>query len=254
MRDEAVGTGRGISKSREERNENHRMEEIEVKTTLKNFGILLIVLSLSLSVLAQGNSASKSPRMVFAQSAAHARVPYVNRNAGLKTIYSNLATKNPNGLYFALEGDTEQGPFWGAPAWNAVPFTPTFNANVTTIELPLGYIFSFSSTDVLVSLNADNGGLPGDALQTWVVTIDTGIGSGTCCSVYAETGSVPVTAGQQYWVVVSTESDSDMYVEWNVNTTDELDEVTNAYYDGTGWYTYSTTNGAAVGVYGTKTK
>lgn len=225
-----------------------------MKITLKSLGILLIVLLFSMSALAQGNNASKGPQMTFAKNRSAARVPYANPNAGLKTIYSNLATKNPNGLYFSLVGQTIQGPWWGAPAWYAVPFTPTFNANVTSIELPLGYIFSMSSTDVILSLNADNGGLPGDALQSWVVTIDTGIVAGSCCSVYTETGSIPVTAGQQYWVVVSTESDSDMYVAWNVNTTDELDEVTNAYYDGTGWYSYQTTNGAAVGVYGTKTK
>ncbi len=224
-----------------------------MKITCKNFGFLLIMLLFSLSALAKG------PQTTFVKSRSAAHAPYVNRSAGLKTIFSNLATKNPNGLYFSLGGETINGPWWGSTAWYAVSFTPKFNATVTTIELPLGYVFSFSSTDVIVSLNADSGGVPGDALQTWTPTIDTSVLLGSCCSIYTETGSVAVIAGQQYWVVVSTESDSDMYVAWNMNDTDEVDVVTNAYYDGTGWYAYQTTpsqgdSGAAVGVYGMKTK
>jgi len=222
-----------------------------VKITPKSLGVFCVILLFCFSALAQQD---KTTHITFAQKASSVRVSYVDRNAGSKTIYSNLASKNPNGLYFALEGATEQGPWWGAPAWNAVPFTPTFNANATSVELPLGYIFSLNSTDVIVSLNADSGGLPGNPLQSWTVTINTGIVSGSCCSVYTVTGSVPLAAGQQYWVVVSTEATSDMYVEWNLNTTDEIDNVTNAYYDGTGWYNYLTTNGVAVGVYGTKTR
>ena len=236
------------------------MEETEVKITLKSLGILSFIVLFSFAALAQVNNgvgASKGARLTLAHNPSSVQVPYANQNARLKTIYSNLATKNPKGLYFSLEGETIQGPWWGAPAWYAVPFTPTFNATVTTVEVPLGYVFAINSTDVIVSLNVDNGGLPGDALQTWMVTIDKSVATGTCCSVYTETGSVPVSAGQQYWVVVSTESDSDMYVAWNVQTTDEIDPVTNAYYDGTGWYTYQTdptNDGAAVGVYGTKAK
>jgi hypothetical protein len=226
-----------------------------VKITLRSLTVFLAVLIFSLSALAQAKNnviASKDGRMVFAQNPSHTRTPYVDKNAGLTVIYSNLASKHPKGLYFGLEGWTIEGPngYLGTEEWYAVSFTPTANAKVTKIEVPIGYIISGSSTDVIVSLNADSAGLPGTALQTWVVPINKSITSGSCCAVYTEKGSIPVTAGQQYWVVVSTESDSDMGASWNVNDTDELDQVTNAYYDGTGWYTNPTTNGAAVGVFG----
>lgn len=226
-----------------------------MRITLKSLTVFLAVLLFSFTALAQqqnGVAAGKGPKVVFTRNPSPVRIPYADKSASLKTIYSNLATKNPNGLYFALEGESENGPNSGSVQWNAVPFTPASNATVTNIEVPIGYFFAFTSTDVIVSLNADSGGLPGDALQTWVVTINTADVGGSCCSVYTEAGSIPVTAGQQYWVVVSTESDSDMMAEWNLNTTDEVDLVTNAYYDGTGWYTYQTTNGVAVGVYGTR--
>jgi hypothetical protein len=228
-------------------------KETKVKITLKSLTVFLAVLIFSYTALAQAKNkviVSKDGRVVFAQAPSHVRIPYVDENAGLKVIYSNLASKHPKGLYFALEGQTLNGPNTGSVQWDAVPFTPAADATVTKIQLPIGYIYASTSTDVIVSLNADSNGLPGNALQTWVVPINKADNFGSCCAVYTEKGSVPVTAGQQYWVVASTESNSDMSAAWNLNTTDEVDQVTNAYYDGTGWYTYPTTNGIAVGVYG----
>ena len=226
-----------------------------MKITLKSLMVSLAVLIFSFTAVAEKRTAvimSKDGRTVFAKNPSKVRIPYVDDDAGLTVIYSNLASKHPKGLYFALEGETINGPngYLGTEQWDAVPFTPANSGTVTKIQVPIGYIYSVTSTDVIVSLNADSNGLPGDPLQTWIVPINKADVAGSCCAVYVEKGSIPMTGGQQYWVVVSTESDSDMGAEWNVNDTDELDQVTNAYYDGTGWYTYQTTNGAAVGVFG----
>jgi hypothetical protein len=71
-----------------------------------------------------------------------------------------------------------------------------------------------------VSLYNDAGGIPGTAIKSvHVTTLPT---YGQCCHVATAniTGGVPVTAGTQYWVVVSTTAqDTDIYA-WAFNSTD----------------------------------
>lgn len=222
-----------------------------MKITRKSFTLSLAVLLFSLTAIAQQNGVVRSPdgRTVYAVSPAKQQFWNAdNTHYPASVIYNNLATKNPKGLYFSLGGETIEGPGAGSVQWMAAPFTPISNGTVGGIIVPLGYVFAFTSTDVILSLNADDNGLPGAALQTWTVTINKNIVLGSCCAVYTENGSVNITGGQQYWVVVSTEPDSDMYAAWNLNVTDEVDQVTNAYYDGTGWYTFQTINGVAFAV------
>jgi hypothetical protein len=158
-----------------------------------------------------------------------ANTSYVDENAGMKAIFSNLATEYPKGLYWCCEGATISGP--KSPPlfiewWHAAAFTPTADATVKKIVVSIGYL-SGNVTNVILSLNADNAGIPGDELVQWTVN-DLG-DAGTCCTVQTKSSSgVPVTAGQQYWIVVSTGPDSDVNASWNVADNDQIDNFLNA--------------------------
>jgi hypothetical protein len=158
-----------------------------------------------------------------------ANTSYVDENAGMKAIFSNLATEYPKGLYWCCEGATISGP--KSPPlfiewWHAAAFTPTADATVKKIVVSIGYL-SGNVTSVILSLNADNAGIPGDELVQWTVN-DLG-DAGTCCTVQTKSSSgVPVTAGQQYWIVVSTGPDSDVNASWNVADNNQIDNFLNA--------------------------
>ena len=162
-------------------------------------------------------------------ASSHANTPYVDVSNGLKAIYSNLATDYPKGLYWCCEGATISGPKnpplfieW----WHAAAFTPTADATVKEIVVSIGYL-SGNVTSVILSLNADNNGIPGDALVQWTLS-DLG-SAGTCCTVQTKSSSgVPVTAGTQYWVTVTTGPDSDINASWNVADNDQIDNFLNA--------------------------
>jgi hypothetical protein len=198
-------------------------------------------------------SEDKKTTIITAPSGAN--TPYVDETDGLKTIFSNLAVAYPKGLYWCCEGATISGPAdpplfieW----WHAAAFTPTSAATVTKVVVSIGYL-SGTDTSVILSLNADNGGIPGTALEQWTVSK---LGeAGTCCTVQSKNGSgISLTAGQQYWIVVSTGPNSDVNASWNLADNDQVDSFLNAGYtnqNGSNAWVSSTVNQNVVfGVYG----
>lgn len=169
--------------------------------------------------------------------------PYVEDPSSDPLIFGNLATKDPKGVYWSrayyeVSGPNSQG-FIGLE-WDAAAFTPTANATVTKVTVAVGYVTSTNNFDVLLSLNADNNGAPGKALKTWKITFPNGQpAEGTCCTVKSKAGSIPVSANTQYWVVLSTESDSDIDAGWNLNDSDEIDMGPFAEYFGQQWNVFS---------------
>src|SRR5262249_27852604 len=102
----------------------------------------------------------------------------------------------------------------------------------------VGYVTG-NTQDVILSVNADNSGIPGKSLKKWKAQIG-GIAFGSCCQVSSKTGAISVKKGKQYWVVVRTEASSDIWAAWNINDTLQLstDAVLEAgYADGT-WTPY----------------
>jgi hypothetical protein len=83
-----------------------------------------------------------------------------NRTRTLITIFSNLATAYPKGLYFSGAGYTVAGPANKPEYEEAVAFTPAANHTLTEIEVPISILAGTSNTLVL-TLNADNAGVPG---------------------------------------------------------------------------------------------
>lgn len=176
--------------------------------------------------------------------------PYVKQNAGGgQAIYDNLANNYPKGVYWCCYGGLLAGPHsaYGREVWQAAGFTPSQSLTITSVSLAISYQ-SGNTTDVLVSINADNNGAPGAVLQQWQVS---GLPIfGTCCVVTTNETGVAVTAGTPYWVVVSTEADSDFQGAWNFDIKDQIDQVPNAYYLNGTWTVFPASMNFAVALYG----
>lgn len=230
---------------------------------MKNvFGIFCFpLLILTLNSVAQNSSTAasqavttqnKQTTIISTRSAVH--TPYVDENAGLSVIYSSLATDYPDGLYWCCQGSTVSGP--NSPIlvewWEAAAFTPGANTTAAKVQVAIGFIGG-NDKELILSLNADQGGVPGAVLEQWVLS---GLeGAGTCCSVESKAVSgVALTGGQQYWIVASTGPNSDVWASWNQADSDQIDSFLNAGYTnqfGTpSWQSFETTPNLAFAVYG----
>jgi len=210
--------------------------------------VLAAVLTAASGVSAFAASAdvtvSADKRVVYAGA-------HTARQAGVKyhlppaagVIYSNLAAKYPDGLYFSGEGDTLSGPTsaLGQQYWIAGAFTPTKSAKAMSVTAAIGYI---EGTDgITISIYPDAGGVPGNtplasAVATNLPTF------GNCCGLATATFSsgVKLTAGTQYWVAATTDSSqSTTFAAWNLATVDQIDTANVAANDGGGWSAFSTT-------------
>lgn len=120
----------------------------------------------------------------------------------------------------------------GAPVqMAAMPFSPTVDATVGKIKLALTWVSGTNGAKV--ALHADSGGLPGVELGLYKVSKLPPFGS--CCDTRAVNQvGVPVSAGAQYWVVVSTKKSATTSALWNRNSTGVNGAV--ALHDGWGWF------------------
>lgn len=185
----------------------------------------------------------------YAQQKPHT----TSSDAGLVTIFDNFAHKYPKALYLDLTGAEIRGGGGGAlQAWWAAPFTPDADHIVTRIEVPVSL---YSGTDGLVlSLNADAGGVPGSALMSWKLKHITQ--QGTCCAV--KTGNdrqgISIQAGQQYWVVLSTDrKEGSTWANWLSTPVDQVDSGNIASYSSIyGWLPGMITPQLAFAVRGSK--
>jgi hypothetical protein len=171
--------------------------------------------------------------------------------AGLVTIFSSLASKYPKGVYWCCTGYNVMGSASGAgEQWMGGAFTPKADHTLTQIEVAVGYSGQ-GVNGVVISVNEDNGGIPGKALKTWNAS---GLPVfGTCCTVVARTdkGGIALLGGKQYWIVLSTNSnESDTVDGWNVSDADQIDQAMTASWDGTTWHTFQVAPGLAFAVRG----
>jgi hypothetical protein len=213
------------------------------------------LLSAQTNHVVRGAVTTKDKKTTIITAPSGINTSYIDDNAGLKTIFSNLATAYPKGLYWCCEGATISGP--DTPPlfiewWHAAAFTPTSSATVKKVVISIGYL-SGNDTSVILSINADDAGIPGTALEQWNVN---NLGeAGTCCTVQSKNSSgVKLTAGQQYWVVVSTGPNSDVNASWNLADNDQVDSFFNAGYTnqngGGPWVSSSTNQNVVFGVFG----
>lgn len=222
-----------------------------IRTTAKLAGVVLI---LSLVALAADKGAVK-----VASNGKAGGTPYRPPVSEKKVvpIFSNLATDNPNGVYFCCSGWELTGPDWlysqYGYQWVGVQFTLTKPRIVHRITTSVTYFEAGTYTDFLLSVQADAGGIPsgtplGDG--PWTVNVDSQ-SFGQCCTVEFNklSNTLPLAVGT-YWVVWSTEAASDLYAGINDEVLDAVNPETVAYFSSSAgqWYSYQTTDAPAVQV------
>src|SRR5262245_45346163 len=169
---------------------------------------------------------------------------------GLVTIFSNLASKYPKGIYWCCSGYNVTGPNSSfSEQWMAAAFTPDTDHMVTKIQVAAGW--SDGTNGIVISLNEDTNGIPGTALKTWNVS---GLPFfGTCCTLLKVSSriGIPVSGGQQYWVMLSTnDRQLDTVDAWNMSDADQVDEATLASFTSNEWNVFQAVPGVAFAVKG----
>ncbi|MBZ5598534.1 MAG: hypothetical protein LAN83_09435 [Acidobacteriia bacterium] len=169
-------------------------------------------------------------------------------SADLVTIYSNLGTGS--NVYNAIAGSGVLGrqvPGQPRPEWLANGFTPTADHTVTEIQVGVTYVSG--DNEMVLSLNEDNGGVPGKVLHTWHFANLSAFG--TCCTLQTarlKTG-IPVKKDTLYWVLVRTSRQGvDTWDVWNNNISDFQGSFSNN--TGQGWNQKSIQELGAFGVFG----
>ena len=173
--------------------------------------------------------------------------------SGPVTIFSNLASKYPNGEFWCCTGYNIMGLSSGiGEQWMAAAFTPYADRMVTKITVAVG--FSQGTVNgVVLGLKDDNNGIPGKWLKSWTIY---GLPRfGTCCALVtgSDTAGIPVTGGQQYWVILKTDANQlDTVDAWNVDDTDQVYPRKIAVFPGAhnAWYVFRATPGLAFSVEG----
>ena len=171
--------------------------------------------------------------------------------AGLVTIFNSLASAYPKGEYWCCEGYNVMGSNSGAgEQWMAAPFTPSANHTLTRIVVAAGYSQQ-GTNGIVISINDDSNGEPGQVLQSWNATNLPTFGS--CCALVAKSDNpgISITAGKQYWIVLSTNSSEvDTVDAWNVADADQVDAATMASFSNGQWHVFQATPGLAFAVQG----
>jgi hypothetical protein len=157
---------------------------------------------------------------------------------GLTTIFSNLGTHDPKGVYTAPVAYTVTGP--GSPTgteqWLAIQFVPAVTARIKEIYVAAGYA-GLGQNQVTVSLYSNAGGVPGTLLQSWQeVNLPE---AGACCDLVVAKSSpgIQVNSGVPYWIALEP-MDQGALIPWSQNSTKTVvpyDELPQAYSDGTTW-------------------
>lgn len=158
-------------------------------------------------------------------------------DASLTKIAGNISIYQ-FGRYFCCYGNTIAGPNagFGHTYWAAMGFTPAADATVTRLKASVGFVVGVNQ--VVVGLYSDSNGIPGKPLFSKRTKLNSLGNFGDCCilAIVNDTAGVPVTAGQPYWVVVSTDKNSaTTFGAWAFNSTDQRQNVNRVagYVDGT---------------------
>ncbi len=136
-------------------------------------------------------------------------------SARASTLFNNL-NANPLSKYNCCNSYTIEGSSTAQYFAQGFSFTPSASESVSQVDIALQI---FGGTDsVVVTLNADSGGLPGAVLETWNVS---GLPApATCCTLQSLAPGVPLTltSGTIYWLI-ATPGAADTFAGWNLNNT-----------------------------------
>jgi hypothetical protein len=202
------------------------------KKTLLTLTVLALASVTAFAASKGGVVLSRDGRITIATKRAHAVTRTASSDVGLVKIFGNIGTAYPKGKYWCCEGYTITGPtaLSGFPEyWEAGAFTPKANHTVTKVEVAAGFVEG--TNGLVLSINDDASGVPGAAIKTWNLT---GLPTfGSCCVVEVKgaKAGIPVKAGTQYWIVLSTNSsESNTWATFDVNDTDQVDAAPTAFY------------------------
>lgn len=227
---------------------------------IRAFGMSVLAASLTLAgsaALAAGQKPVSVRMNGVTMLTAPSIRPFVQpapREPGLITIFDNLlpTKKYPYGTYFCCFGIAVAGPNNGydPEQWWAEAFTPGANATVTRIEVAVTYMAG-PTNGVNIGLYTDANGVPGAPLVSEDVTNLPPFGG--CCTVMniKDKNGIPVTAGTQYWVVLSTDSaNAGLLGSWDYNGMDQVTKTNQAIDTGSGWQAGSYYPGPGLAVFG----
>jgi hypothetical protein len=198
----------------------------------------LLFMFANMALVASGqNQVVFSPDLKTVKAAkVPAGITLPREDAKLKVIAGNFSTYK-FATYFSAFGQTiaQGGSNFPFQTWGAVGFTPTANATVTKIEASASRSGS-GSAGFELGLWTDKNGVPGKRIKSFHVSKLSNYGE--CCAVAVanDPAGIPVTAGTQYWIVVSTTAkDTDIYA-WAFNSTDMRPHPTAYWCKGSSTY------------------
>jgi hypothetical protein len=165
-------------------------------------------------------------------------------------VFSNF---DPGFSYQAASGNLVGNDSHGGNFAQGDTFTPTGNYDLTSIEIALGCL-TCSGNTINVSLDANNGGVPGAALASFAVsdlTFPT-FGTPNAPITLTWTGAVVLlTGGTQYWVTASDPAGADV-LGWNLNDTGDVSSEALSRNGGASWVAPSFVTPGAYEVDGTR--
>jgi hypothetical protein len=149
-------------------------------------------------------------------------------------VFSNF---DPGFSYQAAVGNLVGNDFAGDNLAQGDTFTSPGNYDLTSIEIALG-CFICTGDLINVSLDANNGGVPGAALASFTVSDLTLPAFGTANSPITLTWSgavVLLTGGTPYWVTASDPAGVDT-IAWNWNDTGDVSSQAVSTNAGANWF------------------
>ena len=166
----------------------------------------------------------------------------VSKKGKVKYVWSNLATKYKNGLYFCCYGSTISGPSssLGAAYGTAVQFTSPSSTSVTQLVSDVGY-FGPSVNSFELVLYADSNNSPGAVLASGDTTANGAFGD--CCALTVATiSSTKLNQGTNYWIGVLGTGTGEGAAGFE--TIDQVDSFYRAYTSngGSSWSVYNEVN------------
>jgi len=183
---------------------------------------LTLVALAALAVNSKSNYSFSHDWRTVTATKTHSFIAPTNHDATLKTIAGNLSTY-PFGTFFCCFGNTIAAgpPNFPFQYWVAIPFTPTADATVTRVEVSVGTFGGSDAGAFRIQLLADNNNSPGSAIKSFNISTEPTYGA--CCTldVGKDKAGIPVTAGTQYWVAVTTSKKQTAFAGgWAFNSTD----------------------------------
>lgn len=221
-----------------------------IKKALAILATLAFATTAAMAAGPNGASVSKDKLTTSVHPGSMHYTPAAHPPRKLKPIFDNIGFLYPKGYYFCCYGDTISGSASqiGSTNWAAVQFTPDSDSTIKLINVAVGYVSG--TNKVVINIAEDDGGVPGNVIGTASATgLDT---FGNCCQLAEANVSIHLTGGTPYWIYLATDgTNSNSWLAWPFNSTDQVDTMAVAGYNGSTWTNFGPSRPApAFALYG----